>query len=125
MSDLDFATTFEFDLPRGFVDKEGVLHKHGVMRLATAADEIVPLRDQRVLQNPGYLTVILLARVITELGTLPKIDVRVIENLYSADLAYLQNMYQIVNAVEEPVTSCVCPECGTKFEQPINFTRAE
>jgi hypothetical protein len=121
----EFATTFEFDLPRGFVDKEGVVHKHGVMRLATAADEIMPLRDQRVLQNPGYLSVIILARVIKELGTLPRIDVKVIEGLFSADLAYLQNMYQVVNAAEEPVCSCVCPECGAKFEQPLNFTMAE
>ena len=75
----DFATEFEFDLPKGYLDATGTLHKHGVMRLATAADEILPLRDPRVVQNPGYLTIILLSRVITRLGTVPKIDPRVIE----------------------------------------------
>ena len=121
----EFATEFEFDLPKGYIDSTGTLHKHGVMRLATAADEILPLRDPRVVQNPGYLTIILLSRVITSLGTLPKIDPRVIEKLFSSDLAFLQSMYQRVNAVEPVVETCVCPECGHKFEQQVNFTQAE
>lgn len=121
----DFATEFEFDLPKGYIDAAGTLHKHGVMRLATAADEILPLRDPRVVQNPGYLTIILLSRVITSLGTVPKIDPRVIERLYSSDLAFLQSMYQRVNAVEPIVETCVCPECGHTFEQQVNFTSAE
>ena len=121
----EFQTEFEFDLPKGYLDKDGVVHKHGVMRLATAADEILPLRDVRVMQNPGYLTVVLLSRVITRLGSLSKPDARIIENLYSADLAFLQNMYQTINAVEPVMDICVCPECGHKFEQQINFTIAE
>lgn len=121
----EFATEFEFDLPKGYIDSTGTLHKHGVMRLATAADEILPLRDPRVVQNPGYLTIILLSRVITSLGTLPKIDPRVIEKLFSSDLAFLQSMYQRVNAVEPVVETCVCPECGHKFQQQVNFTQAE
>ena len=121
----EFATEFEFDLPKGYIDPAGTLHKHGVMRLATAADEILPLRDPRVVQNPGYLTIILLSRVITSLGTLPKIDPRVIERLYSSDLAFLQSMYQRINAVEPIVETCVCPECGHTFEQQVNFTSAE
>ena len=121
----EFATEFEFDLPKGYIDSTGTLHKHGVMRLATAADEILPLRDPRVVQNPGYLTIILLSRVITSLGTVPKIDPRVIEKLYSSDLAFLQSMYQRINAVEPVVETCVCPECGHKFEQQVNFTQAE
>ena len=121
----DFATEFEFDLPKGYIDAAGTLHKHGVMRLATAADEILPLRDPRVVQNPGYLTIILLSRVITSLGTVPKIDPRVIERLSSSDLAFLQSMYQRINAVEPIVETCVCPECGHTFEQQVNFTSAE
>lgn len=122
---IGFQTEFEFDLPKGYVDGDGVVHKHGVMRLATAADEVLPLRDQRVLQNPGYLTIIILSRVVTALGSLTKLDPRIVEKLYSSDLAYLQNMYQAINAVEPVVDSCVCPECGHKFEQQINFTQAE
>ena len=121
----EFATEFEFDLPRGYVDSTGTVHKHGVMRLATAADEILPLRDPRVVQNPGYLTIILLSRVITSLGTVPRIDPRVIERLFSADLAFLQDMYQKINAIEPMMEQCVCPECGHRFEQPVNFTQAE
>lgn len=123
--DQAFQTEFEFDLPKGYLDANGELHKHGSMRLATAADEILPLRDPRVVQNPGYLTIILLSRVITSLGTVPKIDPRVVERFYSSDLTFLQNMYQQVNAVEPVQNICVCPECGSKFEQPVNFTQAE
>lgn len=122
---MDFETEFEFDLPKGYVDSAGILHKHGVMRLATAADEILPLRDPRVVQNPGYLTIILLSRVIASLGTVPKVDPRVVEKFYSVDLAFLQDMYQRVNAIEPMMNECVCPECGHRFEQPVNFTSAE
>ncbi len=121
----EFVTEFEFDLPRGYIDSNGTLHKHGVMRLATAADEILPLRDPRVVQNPGYLTVILLSRVIVSLGSLPKLDPRIVEKLFSADLAFLQGMYQQINALEPVNNTCVCPDCGCKFEQPVNFTTAE
>jgi len=120
----DFVTEYEFDLPLGYVDANVTVHKHGVMRLATAADEILPLRDPRVVQNPGYLTIILLSRVIVSLGTLPKIDPRVVEKFFSADLAFLQSMYQQINAIEPIKNTCVCPECGCKFEQPVNFTQA-
>ena len=123
--DDSFVTEYEFDLPRGYLDSTGTLHKHGVMRLATAADEILPLRDPRVVQNPGYLTIILLSRVIVSLGTVPKVDPRVVERFYSADLAFLQDMYQRINALEPVTQTCVCPACGHTFEQPVNFTAAE
>ena len=123
--DTGFSTEYSFDLPKGYVDASGTLHRSGVMRLATAADEILPLRDPRVVQNPGYLTVILLSRVVTSLGDITRIDPKIIEKLYSSDLAFLQNMYATINAVEPIVNSCVCPECGHKFDEPINFTIAE
>lgn len=97
---MSFQTEFEFELPRGYVDQNGEVHKRGVMRLATAADEIMPLRDPRVQQNPGYLTVILLSRVVTKLGTLQAINNRVIENLFTIDMAYLQDLYQRINMQE-------------------------
>lgn len=122
---MELITEFEFTLPKGYVDENGEVHKQGVMRLATAADEILPLRDPRVVSNPGYLTIILLSRVITQLGTLQHIRPATIEKLFSADLAYLQNMYQTINSLEELTETCVCPECGKKFEKPINFMRAE
>jgi len=65
---MSLRTEFPFTLPKGYVDGDGTLHRHGVMRLATARDEIAPLRDSRVQENEAYLTVILLSRVITELG---------------------------------------------------------
>jgi hypothetical protein len=95
-----FQTEVEFTLPKGYLDEHGVLHRRGVMRLATAADEILPLRDPRVQQNQAYLAVIVLARVITKLGDLPNIDTRVIEGLFASDLDYLQRMYEQVNAAE-------------------------
>lgn len=123
--ELDFITEYEFELPKGYVDSNGTVHKNGVMRLATAADEILPMRDPRVVQNPGYLSIILLSRVITSLGDITKIDPRIVEKFYSADLAFLQGMYQTINAVEPIVNTCVCPECGHKFEETVNFTNAE
>ena len=123
--DTDFVTEFPFTLPVGYKDPSGAIYKEGFMRRATAADEILPLRDPRVVQNPGYLTIILLSRVITSLGDITRIDPRLIERLYSADLAFLQNMYATVNAVEPILNTCVCPECGHQFDEPINFTSAE
>lgn len=90
-------TEFEFTLPRGYVDSHGTLHKKGRMRLATAMDEIAPLRDPRVRANQAYLVIILLARVITQLGTVETIDTGVIENLFSADLSFLQDLYRKIN----------------------------
>lgn len=121
----ELITEFEFDLPRGYVDDNGEVHKHGTMRLATAADEILPLRDPRVVSNPGYLTIILLSRVISSLGSLQNIRPATIEKFFSADLAFLQNMYQRINAMEELTETCICPECGHKYEKLVNFMRAE
>ncbi len=119
---MAFETEFTFELPKGYVDESGTLHRHGIMRLATAADEILPMRDPRVQQNPGYLTIILLARVITKLGEIKAIDTKVIEKLFTADLAFLQEMYQRINQVEAPTISVMCPKCGHGFEAAVNFT---
>ncbi len=109
-------TEFEFTLPRGYVDSEGNLHKQGTMRLATAMDEIVPLRDLRVKSNQGYLAVILLSRVITRLGSLRDINTGVIENLFSADFAYLQDFYRQINENGTSRISITCPECSKTIE---------
>lgn len=95
-----FQTETEFELPKGYVDDEGNLHRDGTMRLATAADEILPLRDPRVQQNEAYLAVIVLARVITRLGSLSDIHTGVIEKLYASDMAYLQRLYEKFNSEE-------------------------
>src|SRR5438045_7767340 len=98
---LGFQTEVEFELPKGYVDETGTLHRRGTMRLATAADEILPLRDPRVQQNEAYLAVIVLARVITRLGTLSEIHTGTIEGLYASDLAHLQRLYERFNGVED------------------------
>ena len=94
------------------------------MRLANAGDEILPLRDPRVQQNPGYLSIILLARVVTKLGSLPAVDTSVIEGLFTVDLAYLQDLYQRINSMDAPVYRTVCPHCGEEIEVPVNFMEA-
>ena len=114
-------TEFEFELPKGYVDKNGDVHKRGVMRLATAADEILPMRDPRVQQNAGYLTIILLSRVITQLGTLSTINTHVIESLFTMDLAYLQDLYQRINMSDMPSYKVVCPHCNQQIEVPLDF----
>jgi hypothetical protein len=96
-----FQTEIEFELPKGYLDETGTLHRRGTMRLATAADEILPLRDPRVQQNEAYLAVIVLARVITRLGTLADVSTGVIEGLYASDLAHLQRLYETFNAGDD------------------------
>ena len=118
---MSFKTEFEFVLPRGYVDQNGDVHKEGSMRLATAADEIAPMRDPRVQQNPAYLTVILLSRVITKLGTLNSVNTKVIEGLFTVDMAYLQDIYQRINLSEVPGYDFVCPKCEHEFEVPLDF----
>ena len=113
-------TEFAFTLPRGFLDAEGTLHREGVMRLATAYDEIVPLKDPRVQTNPGYLVIILLSRVVTRLGTLTHINPKVMEGLYSADLAYLQDLYHRVNETGHDRLAVTCPHCDGTFEVEMN-----
>lgn len=120
---VSFATEFEFELPKGYIDDQGNLHRKGIMRLATAADEILPLRDPRVQQNPGYLTIIVLSRVITKLGDLRAIDTKTIEKLFTTDLAYLQDFYQRINELETPNINVVCPRCEHEFETEVNFIR--
>jgi len=113
---MSLQTEFEFTLPRGYVDQEGNLHRRGVMRLATAMDEISPLRDLRVRSNQAYLVIVLLSRVITKLGTLPQITPAVIENLFAADLAYLQAFYRQINEQGTSLLKLTCPECKHEFE---------
>ncbi|MBI5879532.1 MAG: phage tail assembly protein [Chloroflexi bacterium] len=109
-------TEFEFELPVGFTDADGNLHRRGVMRMATAMDEIAPLRDVRVRSNQAYLAVVLLARVITQLGTLTSVPTTVIENLYVADLAYLQALYRRINEDGKSIISLTCPHCQNSHE---------
>src|SRR5215471_12954450 len=111
-----FQTEYEFTLPRGYVDPQGQIHHDGVMRLATAADEILPLRDPRVQGNPAYLVVILLSRVITRLGSLEVINPKVVEGIYASDLAYLQDFYNRINGDGTAVVRAVCPRCQEGFE---------
>ncbi|MDQ7096760.1 phage tail assembly protein [Desulfosporosinus sp. PR] len=118
---MSFQTDYEFELPRGYLDANGEVHKKGVMRLATAADEILPMRDPRVQQNPGYLTVILLARVVTRLGTLNSVNTKIIENLFTIDMAFLQDLYQRINMADAPSYKVQCPKCEHTFEVPLDF----
>lgn len=119
MSDLQsvFQTEYEFSLPKGYVDKDGNLHKTGIMRLATAADEILPAKDTRVMSNPPYLTVILLSRVITRLGNLEndQINPKVVESLFVSDLSYLRKLYQKINSEENSLIKTNCPKCEFEF----------
>jgi hypothetical protein len=110
-----FQTEHEFTLPMGYVDRDGTLHRDGVMRLATAADEILPLKDPRVQKNPAYLTVILLARVVTRLGAIEPVTPNVIEGLFAADLAHLQRLYNDVNRLDEGREVVTCPNCSHTF----------
>jgi hypothetical protein len=110
-------TEFDFVLPRGYVDASGTVHRDGTMRLATARDELLPLHDDRVRANPPYLTVVLLARVITRLGSLEgdAVNATVVENLFASDLAFLQDLYRRVNSEGHTLAAVTCPACNERF----------
>jgi hypothetical protein len=112
-------TEFAFELPRGFVADDGTVHKHGVMRLATARDEILPLRDSRVRENDAYLTILLLARVITRLGDLTDVHAGIVERLFASDLAFLQDLYRRVNQEGHTLAAVTCPACGHDFQVDV------
>lgn len=108
-------TEFDFELPVGYVDKSGETHQRGTMRMATARDEIQPLSDPRVRNNEAYLTVILLSRVVTRLGTLERIDPSIIEGLFATDLAFLQDLYRRINQEGHTRAAVTCPHCEHEF----------
>lgn len=112
-------TRFPFVLPRGYVDEQGTVHREGVMRLATARDEITSQGDPRVRQNPVYLSVLLLSRTVTRLGTAPAVDTLVIENLFASDLAFLQDLYRRINQEGHTEADVACPNCGHGFAVDI------
>jgi hypothetical protein len=115
----ELQTEFTFVLPRGYVDDDGTVHRHGVMRLATAKDEILPLRDARVRENEAYLTILLLARVITRLGDIDNVHAGHIERLFAADLAFLQDLYRRVNQEGHTHAAVTCPSCGHDFQVDV------
>jgi hypothetical protein len=108
-------TEFSFQLPRGYVDDAGAVHRDGTMRLATARDELLPLRDDRVRENPAYLTVMLLGRVVTRLGAVTDVHAGVIENLFASDVAFLQDLYRRVNSEGHTRAAVTCPRCANEF----------
>jgi hypothetical protein len=117
------VTEFTFTLPRGYVDGSGAVHRTGVMRLATARDELIPLRDDRVRENPAYLTVVLLARVITRLGSIDDVHAGIVENLFASDLAFLQDLYRRVNAEGHTRAGVTCPACRHEFTVDLSGSR--
>jgi hypothetical protein len=117
------VTEFPFELPRGYVDESGTVHRDGVMRLSTARDELVPLRDVRVQENPAYLSVVLLGRVITRLGTLTMVHDGIVENMFASDLAFLQDFYRQINAEGHTRAAVRCPHCSEPFEVELGGSR--
>ena len=113
---MDLKTEYEFILPRGYVDSDGNVHREGVMRLANAKDEIVPLNDMRVQRNRAYLIIVLLSRVISRLGGLNEVNTGVIENMFASDLRFLEEMYNRINE-DEATVQVTCPSCDYKFDK--------
>ena len=118
---MSMQTEFPFTLPRGYVDADGNLHRQGMMRLATAMDEVAPMKDPRVQSNPGYLVIILLSRVITRLGDVTHINPKVIEGLFSADLGFLQDFYRRINENGNGHVGVTCPQCDARFEVEMSI----
>jgi hypothetical protein len=117
------AAEFEFELPRGYVDKDGTTHRRGRMRLATARDELRPQIDIRVKENPAYLSVVLLSQVITQLGAITDIHIGVVEQMYATDIAFLQDFYRRINSEGHTRAGVTCPACATEFEVDLAGSR--
>ena len=113
-------TEFPFTLPRGYVDGDGNLHREGLMRLATAADEILPLKDPRMQANPSYLVLIVLARVVTRVGGVADVNPIVVEGLFDSDLAYLQEFYNRINGNGAATLKASCPKCEHTFNVELD-----
>ena len=116
-------TDFDFELPRGYVDDSGTVHRRGSMRLATARDELLPLIDLRVKENPAYLTVVLLGLVITRIGTVTDVHAGLVERLFASDLAFLQDFYRRINAEGHTRAEVTCPACDSSFEVDLAGSR--
>jgi hypothetical protein len=119
----EMRTEFSFVLPRGYVDASGRVHRHGIMRLATARDELVSQRDDRVRENPNYLAVVLIARVVARLGELDDVHGGIIENLFASDLAFLQDLYRRVNQDGHTHARVTCPQCDSEFAVDVAGSR--
>jgi len=117
---MAIQTELEFTLPKGYMDENGKIHKKGVMRMATAVDEILPLKDPRVQSNPAYVTILILSRVILSIGEIDNISTNIIEKLFTADLSYLQSLYQSFNNIGTAKVTAVCPKCKNEFEVELN-----
>jgi hypothetical protein len=116
---MNLQTEFEFALPRGYVDEAGQIHRIGRMRLATALDEVESVAHPRVQSNEAYLPIVLLSRVITQLGTLPNVAPSLVERLFAADLAYLEDLYLRLNRYDGMLTRATCPHCGSEFHLKV------
>ncbi|WP_326703406.1 hypothetical protein [Streptomyces cyaneofuscatus] len=116
-------TEFAFELPRGYVDDEGQVHRHGTMRLATARDELRPQIDLRVKENPAYLSVVLLSQVITQLGTVTDVHAGIVERMYATDVAFLQDFYRRINSEGHTHAAVTCPLCHGSFEVDLSGGR--
>ncbi|MEU4895065.1 hypothetical protein AB0B12_20660 [Streptomyces sp. NPDC044780] len=121
--DHGLRTEFAFELPRGYVDETGAVHRHGTMRLATARDELRPQIDLRVKENPAYLSVVLLSQVITRLGTLTDVHAGIVERMYATDVAFLQDFYRRVNSEGHTRAAVTCPHCEGGFEVDLSGGR--
>lgn len=119
----ELRTEFDFELPRGYVDDEGQVHRHGSMRLATARDELRPQIDLRVKENPAYLSVVLLSQVITQLGTITDVHAGVVERMYATDVAFLQDFYRRINSEGHTHAAVTCPLCHGSFEVDLSGGR--
>lgn len=112
---MSLQTEFEFTLPHGYIDPDGQVYRRGRIRMATALDEIESVAHARVQANEAYLPIILLSRVVTQLGPLSKVSPHVIESLFAADLAYLEDVYLQLNSYEGMMVQTRCPQCGTEL----------
>lgn len=116
---------YEFLLPKGYVDSEGAVHRQGVMRLATARDELEACCAPECRRNADFAPIYILSSVILRLGNIERVTPEIVKEFFTADFQFLQNMYEAINGVDDPVMHVQCPHCGQTFTDTLNFASRE
>jgi hypothetical protein len=114
-------TEFDFTLPRGLIDSQNRVHRHGKMRLATAKDEILVQKERKVQETPAYGALVMLSLVITRLGSFNTVSPDVLEGLLLHDIAYLREFYNRINQQGNTHIPAQCPHCNTQFSVELEL----
>ena len=123
MTEEIVKTEYTFELPKGYVDKDGTLHREVVLREITGADQEAMLNPS-LRNNPAKMLTALLARVIIRIGTLEKkkIDTSVTAGMFKSDRDFLISKLKEIDSGPDMEIDVECPDCGRKFKAMLDMS---